>query len=66
MTRAIQCRREGLTPAELDALTGIFTRPRPDMAFSFDDLQDAKKNAINANREDHKVENRRGPNGKRF
>ena len=43
MTRAIQCRREGLTPAELDALTGVFTRPRPDMAFSFDDLQDAKK-----------------------
>ena len=43
MTRAIQCSREGLTPAELDALTGLFTRPRPDMAFSFDDLQDAKK-----------------------
>ena len=43
MTRAIQCRREGLTPAEMDALTGLFTRPRPDMAFSFDDLQDAKK-----------------------
>ena len=43
MTRAIQCRREGLTPAEMDALTGVFTRPRPDMAFSFDDLQDAKK-----------------------
>ena len=43
MTRAIQCRREDLTPAELDALTGVFIRPRPDMAFSFDDLQDAKK-----------------------
>ena len=43
MTRAIQCRREDLTPAEMDALTGVFTRPRPDMAFSFDDLQDAKK-----------------------
>ena len=43
MTRAIQCRREGLTPAEMDALTGLFARPRPDMAFSFDDLQDAKK-----------------------
>ena len=43
MTRAIQCRREDLTPAEMDALTGLFTRPRPDMAFSFDDLQDAKK-----------------------
>ena len=43
MTRAIQCRREGLTPAELDALSDNFTRPRPDMAFSFDDLQDAKK-----------------------
>ncbi len=43
MTHAIQCRREDLTPAELDALTGLFTRPRPDMAFSFDDLQDAKK-----------------------
>lgn len=42
MTRAIQCRREGLTPAEMDALTGVFTRPRPDMAFSFDDLMDAK------------------------
>ena len=42
MNRAIQCRREGLTPAELDALTGIFTRPRPDMALSFDDLMDAK------------------------
>lgn len=43
MIRAIQCRREGLTPAEMDALTGLFARPRPDMAFSFDDLQDAKK-----------------------
>jgi hypothetical protein len=43
MTHAIQCRREDLTPAELDSLTGLFTRPRPDMAFSFDDLQDAKK-----------------------
>lgn len=43
MTRAIQCRREDLTPAEMDALTGLFTRPRPDMAFSYDDLQDAKK-----------------------
>ena len=43
MTRAIQSRREDLTPAEMDALTGVFTRPRPDMAFSFDDLQDAKK-----------------------
>ena len=43
MIRAIQCRREDLTPAEMDALTGVFTRPRPDMAFSFDDLQDAKK-----------------------
>ena len=43
MTRAIQCRREDLAPAELDSLTGLFTRPRPDMAFSFDDLQDAKK-----------------------
>ena len=43
MTRAIQRRREDLTPAEMDALTGLFTRPRPDMAFSFDDLQDAKK-----------------------
>ena len=43
MTRAIQCRREGLTPAEMDALTGVFTRPRPDMALSFDDLQDEKK-----------------------
>ena len=43
MTRAIQCRGEDLTPAELDSLTGLFTRPRPDMAFSFDDLQDAKK-----------------------
>ena len=42
MTRAIQCRREGLTPAEMDALTGLFTRPRPDMAVSFDDLMDAK------------------------
>ena len=43
MTRAIMCRREGMTPAELDALSDNFTRPRPDMAFSFDDLQDAKK-----------------------
>ena len=43
MIRAIQCRREDLTPAELDSLTGLFTRPRPYMAFSFDDLQDAKK-----------------------
>ena len=43
MTRAIQCRREDLTPAELDALSDNFMRPRPDMAFSFDDLQDAKK-----------------------
>ena len=43
MTRAIQCRREDLTPAEMDALTGLFTRPRPDMALSFDDLQDAKQ-----------------------
>lgn len=43
MTRAIQCRREGLTPAEMDALSDNFMRPRPDMAFSFDDLQDAKK-----------------------
>ena len=43
MTRAIQCRREDLTPAELDSLTGLFTHPRPDMAVSFDDLQDAKK-----------------------
>ena len=43
MIRAIQCRREDLTPAEIDSLTGLFTRPRPDMAFSFDDLQDAKK-----------------------
>ena len=43
MIRAIQCRREDLTPAELDALSDNFTRPRPDMAFSFDDLQDAKK-----------------------
>ena len=31
MIRAIQCRREDLTPAELDSLTGLFTRPRPDM-----------------------------------
>ena len=44
MTRlAIQCRREGLTPAEMDALYDNFMRPRPDMAVSFDDLQDAKK-----------------------
>ena len=43
MTRAIQCRREDLTPAELDALSDNFMRPRPEMAFSFDDLQDAKK-----------------------
>ena len=43
MTRAIQCHREDLTPAEMAALTGVFTRPRPDMAVSFDDLQDAKK-----------------------
>ena len=43
MNRAIQCRREDMTPAKLDSLTGVFTRPRPDMAFSFDDLQDAKK-----------------------
>ena len=42
MTRAIQCRREGLTPAELDALSDNFMRPRPDMAVSFDDLMDAK------------------------
>ena len=43
MTRAIMCRREAMTPAELDALSDNFMRPRPDMAFSFDDLQDAKK-----------------------
>ena len=43
MIRAIQRRGEDLTPTELDSLTGLFTRPRPDMAFSFDDLQDAKK-----------------------
>ena len=43
MTRAIQCRREDLKPAELGALSDNFMRPRPDMAFSFDDLQDAKK-----------------------
>lgn len=43
MTHAIQCRREDLTTAELDALADSFMRPRPDMAFSFDDLQDAKK-----------------------
>ena len=43
MIRAIQRRGEDLKPVEMDALTGVFTRPRPDMAFSFDDLQDAKK-----------------------
>ena len=43
MIRAIQCRREDLTPAELDALSDNFMRPRPDMAFSFDDAEDAKK-----------------------
>ena len=38
-----QHHRENLTSAELDALADNFMRPRPDMAFSFDDLQDAKK-----------------------
>ena len=42
MTHAIQCRRENLTPTELDALSDNFMRPRPDMAVSFDDLMDAK------------------------
>ena len=37
-----QHHREDLTPAELDALSDNFMRPRPDMAVSFDDLMDAK------------------------
>ena len=37
-----QHHHKDLTPAELDSLTGLFTRPRPDMAVSFDDLMDAK------------------------
>lgn len=40
MTRAIMCRREGLTQAEESALYESITMPRPDMAFTFDDMQD--------------------------
>ena len=43
MNRAIMCRPDGLTPAEVDALHDSLTRPRPDMAFTFDDAEDAKK-----------------------
>ena len=46
--RAIQCRRDGLNDVELDALADSYTRPRPDMAFSFDDLQDARSDEIRA------------------
>ena len=49
MTRpAIQCRRDGLNDVELDALADSYTRPRPDMGFSFDDIQGARSDEISA------------------
>lgn len=41
MTRAIMCRREGLTQAEESALYGSVMRPRPDMAFAASDMVSA-------------------------
>lgn len=48
MDRAIQCRRDGLNDADLDALADSYTRPRPDMGFSFDDIQAARSEDVRA------------------
>lgn len=48
MDRAIQCRRDGLNDADLDALADSYTRPRPGMGFSFDDIQGARSDEIRA------------------
>lgn len=48
MTRSIQWRRDGLNDTELDALADSYTRPRPDMGFSYYDIQGARSDEISA------------------